>query len=288
MRLATIITPDGPRAAMQVGRAFMDLNHTDSKLPANMREFLALGIDGLVQAQDAMGRRTAAFCAMEEVLLGPPVTDPHKIIGIGRNYAAHAAEAGVEPPKEPVIFAKFNTTLNGPGQPVLMPKPEVSTQVDYEAELVIVIGKAGRYIPKGKAYEHIAGYSCGNDVSVRDWQRKEGGQWVLGKSFDGAAPLGPTIVTRDELPNPHMSRIQLRLNGQIMQDANTRDMIFKCDELVSYISQACTLQPGDLIYTGTPSGVGASRNPPVWLKDGDKTEVDIEKIGVLRNTFQKA
>jgi 2-keto-4-pentenoate hydratase/2-oxohepta-3-ene-1,7-dioic acid hydratase in catechol pathway len=286
MRLATIITPNGPRAAMQVGRAFMDLNHTDSKLPTNVREFLELGADGLARAQDAMGRRTAAFVGLEEVVLAPPVTDPKKIIGIGRNYAAHAAEAGVEPPKEPVIFAKFNTTLNGHDKPVPLPQPEVSTQVDYEAELVIVIGKAGRFIKRVDAYKHIAGYSCGNDVSVRDWQRKEGGQWVLGKSFDGAAPLGPVIVTADELANPHKLRIQLRLNGKTMQDANTSEMIFKCDDLVSYISQACTLQPGDLIYTGTPSGVGASRTPPLWLKDGDKTEVDIEKIGVLTNTFK--
>jgi len=288
MRLATIITPDGPRAAVQVGRAYMDLNHTDSNLPANLREFLALGVDGILRAQDAMGRRTAAFCDAGEVLLAPPVTDPKKIIGIGRNYAAHAAEAGVEPPKEPVIFAKFNTTLNGHDKPVPLPPPEVSTQVDYEAELVIVIGKAGRFIKKEDAYKHIAGFSCGNDVSVRDWQRKEGGQWVLGKSFDGAAPLGPVIVTADELPNPHKLRIQLRLNGKTMQDANTSEMIFKCDQLISYISQACTLQPGDLIYTGTPSGVGASRMPPVWLKHGDVTEVEIEKIGVLKNTFNQS
>ncbi len=288
MRLANMITSSGPRAAIQVGRALMDLNHTDPKLPANMREFLALGPDGVKRAQDLMGARTAALCDEADAELGPPVTDPHKIIGIGRNYAAHAAEAGVEPPKEPVIFAKFNTSLNGPGQPVPMPKPDVSTQVDFEAELVIVIGKAGRYITKGKAYEHVAGYSCGNDVSVRDWQRKEGGQWVLGKSFDGAAPLGPVIVTRDELPDPHTLRIRLHLNGQTMQDANTREMIFKCDELVSYISQCCTLQPGDLIYTGTPSGVGATRNPPVWIKAGDKTEVEIERIGVLTNTFKQA
>jgi 2-keto-4-pentenoate hydratase/2-oxohepta-3-ene-1,7-dioic acid hydratase in catechol pathway len=286
MRLATIITTEGPRAAMQVGRAFMDLNHTDPNLPANVRAFLELGADGIARAQDAMGRRTAAFCDASEVLLAPPVTDPKKIIGIGRNYAAHAAEAGVEPPKEPVIFAKFNTTLNGHDKPVPLPPPEVSTQVDYEAELVIVVGKAGRFIKKADAYKHIAGYSCGNDVSVRDWQRKEGGQWVLGKSFDGAAPLGPVIVTADELPNPHKLRIQLRLNGKTMQDANTSEMIFKCDDLVTYISQACTLQPGDLIYTGTPSGVGASRTPPVWLKDGDVTEIEIEEIGVLKNTFK--
>jgi 2-keto-4-pentenoate hydratase/2-oxohepta-3-ene-1,7-dioic acid hydratase in catechol pathway len=286
MRLATIRTADGPRAAMQVGRSFMDLNHTDPELPADMREFLALGPDAVKRAEDAMGRRTAAFCDSADVELAPPVTDPKKIIGIGLNYAAHAAEGGRKPPKEPVVFAKFNTTLRGPGD--IVPLPAVSEQVDYEAELVIVIGKGGRNIKKADAYKTIAGYSCGNDVSARDWQHKEADQWVLGKSFDGFAPLGPTIVTADELPNPHKLRIQLRLNGKTMQDANTDDMIFKCDDLVAYVSQVCTLQPGDLIYTGTPSGVGAGRKPQVWLKDGDVTEVEIERLGVLKNTFRSS
>ena len=284
MRFATILTADGPRAAMQVGRAFMDLNQTDPALPADMCEFLALGSDGVKRAEDAMGRRTAAFCDAGDVELAPPVTDPKKIIGIGLNYAAHAAEGGRKPPKEPVVFAKFNTSLRATGD--IVPLPAVSEQVDYEAELVIVIGKGGRNIKKEEAYSRIAGFTCGNDVSARDWQHKESDQWVLGKSFDGFAPLGPAIVTVDELPNPHNLRIQLRLNGKTMQDANTSDMIFKCDELVAYVSQVFTLQPGDLIYTGTPSGVGAGRKPPVWMKDGDVTEVEIEKIGVLKNTFR--
>jgi len=288
MRLATLRTPSGPRAAAQVAGGFVDLNRADGRLPPSLRELIAMGPDGLNRAADAASQRSAWISDEASAQFAPPIIDPPKIMAIGRNYAAHAAEAGAKPPGEPVVFAKFNTTLNAHNLPVLLPPPEISERVDFEAELVVVIGRAGRFIKKQDAYRHIAGYTCGNDVSVRDWQRKEGDQWVLGKSFDGAAPLGPVLVTADELIDPHCLGIQLRLNGQVMQDANTRDMIFPCDELVAYVSKVCTLQPGDLIYTGTPSGVGASRTPPVWLKDGDVTEVEIEKIGVLRNVFRRA
>jgi 2-keto-4-pentenoate hydratase/2-oxohepta-3-ene-1,7-dioic acid hydratase in catechol pathway len=156
--------------------------------------------------------------------------------------------------------------------------------VDYEAELVAVIGVGGRNIPLASAAEHVAGYCCGHDVSARDWQmRKPGGQWLLGKSFDGFAPCGPELVTADELREPGKLRIQLRLNGRTMQDSNTEQLIFSVPQLVAYLSQVCTLAPGDLIYTGTPPGVGAARRPPVFLQPGDQVEVEIERIGVLSN-----
>jgi 2-keto-4-pentenoate hydratase/2-oxohepta-3-ene-1,7-dioic acid hydratase in catechol pathway len=162
--------------------------------------------------------------------------------------------------------------------------PKVSQAVDYEAELVIVIGRRGRDIPRAKAWEHIAGYCPGHDVSARDWQlQKAGGQWLLGKSFDGFAPMGPFLTTSDEVPEPGQLDISLRLNGQTMQKSNTSQFIFKVDELVAYISQVCTLLPGDVIFTGTPPGVGFARKPPVYLKPGDVVEVEIEQLGLLRN-----
>jgi 2-keto-4-pentenoate hydratase/2-oxohepta-3-ene-1,7-dioic acid hydratase in catechol pathway len=156
--------------------------------------------------------------------------------------------------------------------------------VDYEAELVVVIGRGGRHIPRDEAMQHVAAYTCGHDVSARDWQKhKPGGQWLLGKSFDSFAPTGPHLVTADEVPDPHSLPIRLRLNGQVMQSSTTAQLIFRIDQLVSYLSEVCTLRPGDLIFTGTPPGVGAARKPPVFLKPGDVAEVEIEGIGILTN-----
>ena len=201
------------------------------------------------------------------------------------NYADHARETKAAIPSCPVVFNKFATALLPHEGTVRLPRE--SQQVDYEAELVLVIGRTGRHIAESDARGHIAAYTCGNDVSARDWQKdKPGGQWLSGKSFDTFAPCGPWMVTADEIPDPGKLGIQLRLNGQVMQDSNTRELIFSVDQLVSYISQFCTLHPGDLIYTGTPSGVGMGRNPPVYLKPGDVTEVEIEGIGVLRNRFE--
>jgi 2-keto-4-pentenoate hydratase/2-oxohepta-3-ene-1,7-dioic acid hydratase in catechol pathway len=181
-----------------------------------------------------------------------------------------------------VIFCKFATTVSADGAPIVLPK--VSKKVDYEAELVAVIGRGGRHIPLDAALEHVAGYCCGHDVSARDWQTgKPGGQWLLGKSFDTFAPFGPELVTADELGDPGNLRVQLRLNGRTMQDSSTRQFIFSVAELVAYVSGVCTLHPGDVIFTGTPSGVGVARKPPVYLQPGDEVEVEIERIGVLRN-----
>jgi 2-keto-4-pentenoate hydratase/2-oxohepta-3-ene-1,7-dioic acid hydratase in catechol pathway len=211
-----------------------------------------------------------------------PIPDPQKVICVGLNYADHAKESGQEPPPEPVFFCKFPTAVAADGDVIRLPKQ--SAEVDYEAELVVVIGRGGRDIPKEKAFEHVAGYCPGHDVSARDWQlRKPGKQWLLGKTFDTFAPFGPALTTIDEVPNPHQLRIQFRLNGATMQDSSTEQLIFKVDELIAYVSQVCTLVPGDVIFTGTPPGVGAARKPPVFMKPGDTAEVEIEKLGTLRN-----
>jgi 2-keto-4-pentenoate hydratase/2-oxohepta-3-ene-1,7-dioic acid hydratase in catechol pathway len=222
----------------------------------------------------------------ESVSLLPPVPDPQKIICVGLNYEDHAKESGAKVGDEPVIFNKFPTALRAHGEAIRL--PAVGANVDYEAELVAVIGIGGKNISRQAALDHVAGYACGHDVSGRDWQQgKPGGQWLLGKSFDSFAPLGPELVTADEVGDPLSLDIQLRLNGEVMQDSNTNQLIFSVEFLVSYISQVCTLLPGDLIYTGTPPGVGAARKPPVFLKEGDVVEVEIERIGVLRNPVER-
>ncbi|MDP1563898.1 MAG: fumarylacetoacetate hydrolase family protein [Pirellulaceae bacterium] len=212
----------------------------------------------------------------------PPVVEPNKILCIGLNYADHASETGAELPTIPVVFNKFPTTLTGHGQPIFL--PPISDKVDYEAELVVIVGKQGRNIPAGDAWDYVFGYTCGHDVSARDWQKgKPGGQWLLGKTFDSFAPLGPWIQTADGLKNADNARVQFRLNGETMQDSSTRHFIFSIPFLIEHLSKFCTLRPGDLLFTGTPSGVGVARTPPVFLKPGDRVEVEIEGLGVLAN-----
>jgi 2-keto-4-pentenoate hydratase/2-oxohepta-3-ene-1,7-dioic acid hydratase in catechol pathway len=245
-----------------------------------MPELLALGSDSLRRASKAAtaGRPLDS----SSVRLLPPVPRPEKIICIGLNYADHAKETGKEAPPEPVVFNKFFTALRAAGEPIVLPR--LTNKVDYEAELVAVIGIGGRHISQDKALTHVAGYTCGNDVSARDWQaHKPGGQWLLGKSFDSFAPLGPALVTADEVGNAGDLRISLRINGRTMQDSRTSQLIFGIAQLVSYVSGVCTLSPGDLIFTGTPSGVGFARKPPVYLQPGDTVEVEIENIGILKN-----
>jgi 2-keto-4-pentenoate hydratase/2-oxohepta-3-ene-1,7-dioic acid hydratase in catechol pathway len=183
------------------------------------------------------------------------------------------------------VFSKFASAIIGPGEPIRL--PAIATQGDYEAELVVVIGREGKNIPRDSALEHVFGYCCGNDVSSRDWQKgKPGRQWLLGKTFDTFAPLGPTIVTADEIADPQNLAIQLRLNGQTMQSSNTSQMIFPIDQLIEHVSKFFALEPGDLIFTGTPPGVGMGRDPQVFLQAGDRVEVEIEGLGVLSNPVQ--
>ena len=209
-----------------------------------------------------------------------PAVNPGKILAIGRNYADHAAEGGADLPKAPLLFNKLPNTLNAHNAPIVL--PSISEQVDYEAELAVVIGQTAKRVSEAAALDHIFGYSLIDDVSARDLQFGDG-QWTRGKSLDTFAPLGPFITTRDEIEDVQALKIEGVLNGQVMQSSNTSKMIFKVAYLVSYLSQGITLEPGDVIATGTPDGVGIFRKPPVLLKDGDVFEVKIEKLGTLRN-----
>jgi 2-keto-4-pentenoate hydratase/2-oxohepta-3-ene-1,7-dioic acid hydratase in catechol pathway len=222
---------------------------------------------------------------LDQVRLMAPLLHPGKLICIGLNYSDHAHEVGARAPEIPIVFSKFASAIIGPGEPIRL--PAIATQVDYEAELVVVIGREGKNIPRDSALEHVFGYCCGNDVSSRDWQKgKPGRQWLLGKTFDTFAPLGPTIVTADEIADPQNLAIQLRLNGQTMQSSNTSQMIFPIDQLIEHVSKFFALEPGDLIFTGTPPGVGMGRDPQVFLQAGDRVEVEIEGLGVLSNPVQ--
>ncbi|MCI0681945.1 MAG: fumarylacetoacetate hydrolase family protein [Gemmataceae bacterium] len=282
MRLATIHTWAGPRAAVQQADAFVDVHATDVHVPPSVRQILEAGPEMLALAQHAAERKDAVKYESGKVKFYAPVHDPRKIVCIGLNYKDHAAESGAPIPKEPILFSKYATALIGHNENIVI--PPVSQEVDYEAELVVVIGKAGRHIPAAAALNHVAGYTVGHDVSARDWQlKKDGKQWMVGKTFDTFAPAGPVLVTKDEAPDPHKLAIKLRLNGQTMQDSNTNQLIFGVGEIVAYLSQVFTLEAGDLIYTGTPPGVGFAKKPPVFLKGGDVVEVEIEGLGVLRN-----
>lgn len=279
MKFVSYQTPTGSRAALAVGDKYFDVNAADSSLPATLKELVALGHDELARAGKAAQNGAPL---PSNIKLLAPIPDPQKVICVGLNYADHAKESGVAPPDEPVFFCKFPTAVAAHGDAIVLPK--VSTQVDYEAELVVVIGRGGKNIPRGEALSHVAGYCPGHDVSARDWQlNKPGKQWLLGKTFDTFAPYGPTLTTPDEAGDPNNLRIALRLNGTTMQDSSTTQLIFKIDELVSYISNVCTLLPGDIIFTGTPPGVGAARKPPVFLKPGDTVEVEVQNLGTLSN-----
>lgn len=262
---------------------YIDLHATDPGLPTCVKNLLAAGPAVRKAAAEAATSKHAVKYAANAVKLLPPVPKPGKILCIGLNYRDHAIEGGKAIPAEPVIFGKFPNTLIAHGENIVIPK--VAQKVDYEAELVIVIGKRGRHIPNDKsAFEYVGGYTCGHDVSARDWQfRGEEKQWIIGKTFDTFAPTGPVLVTADELSDPHNLKVELRLNGTSMQKSNTREFIFGVPHLLWFLSQVVTLEPGDLIFTGTPPGVGIARKPPVLLKPGDVAEVEIEKIGVLKN-----
>jgi 2-keto-4-pentenoate hydratase/2-oxohepta-3-ene-1,7-dioic acid hydratase in catechol pathway len=219
--------------------------------------------------------------AAADVPLGPPLKSPSKIVCVGLNYEDHTAETKLERPERPLLFSKFASCLIGPEQDIHWPAG-LTEQVDWEAELAVVIGRTLRSADQTEAMDAVFGYSVANDVSARDLQFSDG-QWMRGKSLDSFCPLGPAIVTADEVPDPQALRISARVNGETMQDASTADMIFPVAEILSYCSHSFALQPGDLILTGTPAGVGAFRNPPIHLKPGDRVEVEVETIGTLAN-----
>ncbi|HEX4545366.1 MAG TPA: fumarylacetoacetate hydrolase family protein [Candidatus Acidoferrum sp.] len=215
-------------------------------------------------------------------LLAPVV--PVMIWCIGQNYRQHADEVGLGVAEYPVVFAKGANTLQDPGEPIRIPTRARSSEIDYEGELVAVIGKSCRDVSRERALDYVAGYTCGNDVSARDWQLRMGGsQWCRGKSFDTFAPLGPCLVTQEAIGDPGTLRVKTTVNGRVMQNANTSEMIHDVAALIEFLSQNTTLLPGTVIFTGTPSGVGMAQDPPLWLKDGDEVSVIIEKIGTLTN-----
>jgi len=283
MKLATILTPHGPRAALATADGYIDLHATDPGLPSCVKALLAASPAIRKAASEVASAKNAVKYAANAVKLLPPIPNPSKILCIGLNYRDHAIEGGKAIPSEPVLFGKFPNTLIAHGDPIKLPK--VAEKVDYEAELVIVIGKTGKHIPNSDAaFEYVGGYTVGHDVSARDWQfRGEEKQWIIGKTFDTFAPTGPVLVTSDELTNPHKLQVQLRLNGTTLQNSNTKEFIFGVPHLLWFLSQVITLEPGDLIFTGTPPGVGIARKPPILLKAGDVAEVEIEGIGTLRN-----
>lgn len=221
-------------------------------------------------------------------LLAPFI--PSNIFCIGLNYREHAREGGQPIPERPVVFMKPTSTITNPGDEILLPRCAINgPETDYECELAVIIGKAGRDIPEADALSHVFGYTAANDVSARHWQRQGGaGQWVRGKSFDTFCPLGPAIVTADEIPDPQTLGIKTILSGEVMQDHTTADMIFPVAKLIAFLSQDTTLLPGTLILTGTPQGVGCVRKPPRWLTHGDEVVVEVERIGTLRNPVRDA
>ncbi|MDQ2944535.1 MAG: fumarylacetoacetate hydrolase family protein [Acidobacteriota bacterium] len=217
---------------------------------------------------------------LSEVTVLAPILRPSKLICVGLNYRDHAIESNMEMPKVPTLFCKFSSAIIGPGANIVLPKN--STQPDYEAEFAFVIGTGGRHIPAEKWKEHVFGYTLINDVSARDVQLATT-QWMMGKTFDTFAPMGPYLVSADEVTDPHALDITMRINGEVLQSSNTRELIFKIPDLVAYISSIVTLEPGDVVSTGTPAGVGFARKPPRYLRAGDDVIVRVDQIGELRN-----
>lgn len=255
----------------------------------DLRGHLVRSILELLETPEAMERvrhADTAFSgqrpALDTLRLLPPVTGTRKILCIGQNYADHVAEQNKPLPEHLILFAKFPTCLTGHDAPVVLPRGV--TQLDYEAELVIVIGAKAKRVSKEKALDYVAGYTIGNDISARDVQFRDV-QWVRGKSYDTFAPTGPCLVTRDEIPDPHNLGIRCYVNGELRQDSNTRNLVFDVPTLVSNLSEGITLEPGDLIFTGTPGGVGMWRDPPAFLQPGDVVTAEIDSIGALRNTI---
>ena len=255
--------------------------------PADMADLLGRGSEYLAALRQVTSAAATAdpsedgiVTPLAEARLGPPIARPAKITCVGLNYADHAREQGIEAPETPVFFLKSSNTIIGPGDSIRIP-PNTG-QPDYEAELAVVIGKGGSRIPQERAWEHVAGYTILNDVTARDMQHDDK-QWFRGKSCDTFAPTGPWIVTADEIADPHKLAISLTLNGETMQDSNTSNLIHRVDFLISYLSQSLTWEPGDLISTGTPPGVGFARKPPVFIKAGDQISVTVEGIGTLTN-----
>ena len=258
-----------------------DLNRLEPRLPADILTFLEAGQTALALAQQTLATVTfAQGLDPADVAIKAPIPRPGKIICIGQNYLAHATESGADKPPFPIIFAKYANTVIGHHEPIVIPKSV--QKPDYEGELAVVIGRRGRYIPEAEALDYVAGYMPLNDVSARDWQNRTS-QWVIGKTPDTFCPMGPALVTADEIEDIQNLWLRTVIGEEVLQEGHTSWMIFSVAHLISDMSQVMTLEPGDVIATGTPAGIGAARTPPRWLRPGDVVRVEIEKIGTLEN-----
>jgi acylpyruvate hydrolase len=281
LRLCTFRRDVEARLGAQTDRGIVDLCAADPALPASMRELLAGGEAALARARAALGAaRDEHVYARAGVTLLPPVLDPSKIVCIGLNYRDHAAEVKLDLPEHVAVFAKWPNTLIGDGAPIVIPRE--SHRVDYEAELAFVVGTRARHVTEEHGLEYVAGYTCFNDVSVRDYQSRTS-QWTIGKVFDTHGPCGPVLVTRDEIPDPQALRIRCSIGGELLQNSSTSEMVFPVARLVAELSAVMTLEPGDIVATGTPAGVGTSRQPRRWIQPGERVKVEIEGIGALEN-----
>lgn len=308
MRLVTYLRDGEARSGAQLDDRIVDLNRAyraavgrvqddravaDARVPTDMVALLAGGETSLAAARgavefvralvrsdpDRVERLGLAFSRRDVTLLAP-VLRPSKLVCLGLNYVPHADEARMQVPDVPLLFNKVAGSLTGPGQPIVIPRS--TSKVDYEGELAVIIGRPGKYVTKEDALSFVAGYAVANDVSARDLQLRTS-QWAAGKMPDTFCPLGPALVTRDEVPDPAVLGIRTLLNGVVMQEANTREMVFDIPTIVSFLSSIVTLEPGDVILTGTPEGIGHARTPPVYMKPGDIVTVEIEQVGVLTN-----
>ena len=281
MKLATFTHDGSTRIGAVVDDGILDL--ADDDLPSDMLELLQRG-DGALDTVRALIAQGGNVISLEDVLLHQPVLRPGKILAIGLNYADHIAETGGDAPKVQLWFNKQSTASNGPFDKVA--HPVASNMLDYEGELAVVIGKRCRHVPAERALEVVAGFTVINDVSVRDWQRRSP-TFQMGKSFDTHAPMGPWIVTTDEVGDPHNLDIKTWVNGELRQDSNTKHLIFNINQQIEHLTTAFTLEPGDVLATGTSSGVAMAMDPPPWLVPGDKVKIEIEKIGAIENTIAK-
>ena len=265
------------------GDRVLDLGLALPEAPSSLRALLAAGLLHRVHPE---AEPDSPFCRpLSEVRLGAPVPEPSKILCLGLNYRDHAEEQGKPLPERPLVFAKPPSAVIAHGEAIRLPDPSLETFTDPEVELAVVIGRRARAVPEERAYDYVLGYTILNDVSGRDTQKAER-QWLRAKGFDTFAPMGPWIVTKDEIPDPHALEITCRVNGELRQRSNTKNLIFRVPFLVSYLSRTMTLEPGDVISTGTPGGVGVFRDPPVRLRAGDVVRLEIEKIGVLENRVE--
>lgn len=276
MKLATFTHQGETRIGVVTDAGIIDLSTAAPGLPTDMRAFLEAGAPAMKAAREATGTPLP----LSDVHLEAPVMNPSKFLAIGLNYADHIAESKTEMPERQLWFNKQTTCINAPNDPVH--KPRVSDALDYEGELGMVIGRKCRHVPKDRAHEVIAGFCIVDDVSVRDWQFHSQ-TMTMGKSFDTHGPVGPWIVTGDEIGNPHDLDIRTLVNGEVRQDSNTKHLVFNCYDQIAYLSQAFTLLPGDIISTGTSGGVGVAKQPPQFLKVGDKVRIEIDKIGAIEH-----